>query len=400
VVAGILARGIDLRPRHIVASSQSSRWIALVLTFVVTFGTFFIVREALYLSPEEATLAKDAGATLDEQQAEAKTVDLMNNKPAGKITLAEEYLHRFRRSGKWFAWLLWPEMRFVGSAGIKGSVAMTLLSSLDTAMGWVIIALLLVTLWHAMRRRDWLWLGLAVYCAALCINWPNPNARYLVPVAPLVLWGVIRGVQLIALRDETAPEDSPLPMPTRRLPRAAIVGFTFSVFVCSGILYATDVKVAHADDFYAAYEGRQYQGLIAASYYLNRHSLDDRELGVSEKYINLGRPRASKSGLRVAVMLTNRVVQVVPMNKADEPVVPKTINYNRRQRIRWYLYQQPISPWRVWHFRVPAWLQEAMTKEPVGPESGGWVLYRVVDGKWVGIDLREVRAWPTRVPGL
>jgi hypothetical protein len=400
LVAGILARGIDLRPRRIATSSAPKQWSALALTLVVTFGTFFIVREALYLSPEEAAAAKDAGATLDEQQtlAEAKTVDLMNNKPAGKITLAEEYMRRFRRSGKWFAWLLWPEMRFLGSAGIKGSAAMMLLSSVDTMMGWVIILLLLVTLANAIRTRDWIWLALAVYCAALCLNWPNPNARYLVPVAPLALWGVIRGVQILANRPRNAPDSPARPM--CRLPRIAIASFIVSIFVCSGILYATDVTVAHSDNFYSVYEGRQYEGLIAASHYLNGYGFGDRELGVSEKYINLGRPRASKSGLRVAVMLTNRVVQIVPMNKADEPVVPKTINYTRKQRIHWYLYQQPISPWRLWHFRVPGWLQEAMTREPVGPESGGWVLYRNIDGRWVGVDVREVRGWPTRVPGM
>ena len=52
-----------------------------------------------------------------------------------------------------------------------------------------------------------------------------------------------------------------------------MVSFIFSVFLCSGILYATDVKVAHSDDFYSAYEGRQYEGLIAASHYLNQHGL-------------------------------------------------------------------------------------------------------------------------------
>jgi len=86
--------------------------------------------------------------------------------------------------------------------------------------------------------------------------------------------------------------------------------------------------------------------------------------------------------------------------------------------VKFALFQLPISPWRVWHFRLPAALQKALSREDVPPPSAGWVLYRYVapvnvtiplplphvmtvqQAKWVKIDVPVVHNWPTRVPGM
>ena len=44
---------------------------------------------------------------------------------------------------------------------------------------------------------------------------------------------------------------------------------------------------------------------------------------------------------------------------------------DRSRHIKYFLYQQPISPWRVWHFRIPAWLQKTLSREEVGPVERG-----------------------------
>src|SRR5207237_115848 len=132
-------------------------------------------------------------------------------------------------------------------------------------------------------------------------------------------------------------------------------------------------------DFYGRYEGGLDQSLISCIKYLNIRGMNDGELAVSEWYTNLGRKRQSKFGLRATVMLSNRVVKSMP-GKWDAGDVTKArfISWTRSRHIKYFLYQQPISPWRVWHFRLPRGLQKALSREEVGPPSAGWVLYRYV----------------------
>ena len=142
--------------------------------------------------------------------------------------------------------------------------------------------------------------------------------------------------------------------------------------------------------------------------------MGDGDLAVSEIYTNLGKRRISKAGLRAAVMLSDVVVKSVPDRVGDDPMRGKFLASARSKHVKWYLYQAPISPWRLWHFRVPAWLQKSLSHEEVPPESGGWILYRyvppvnsfvplpmsqvvtLVPGKWVKVDVPTSHHWPTR----
>ena len=110
--------------------------------------------------------------------------------------------------------------------------------------------------------------------------------------------------------------------------------------------------------------------------------------------------RASKFGLRATVMLTGLEVINVPLDAADDPASMKFIRWHRQHRVvQWYLFQHEISPWRVWHFRVPAAVQEWMSGKPVAKPSAGWVLFRR-GTQWEQVDVPRVQGWPTHVPGL
>ena len=67
--------------------------------------------------------------------------------------------------------------------------------------------------------------------------------------------------------------------------------------------------------------------------------------------------------------------------------------------MRYYLYYPPVSPWRVWHFRMP-WLQRMVTGETAIPNNPHWVLYALEDGRAVKVDPPPSGDWPTRLPGL
>jgi hypothetical protein len=392
LVAGLLLRGRRLplnraSARELLAATSNACRAALILSLIATIGTFFGERHALKLSPQQEQLAKEAGATFDEPQppqtAESKTLDLITAKATPKKGLLQEYFDRVRDSGKWFSWLLWPVMRFFASGG-------KLIDWVDSALGWPVLMLLAAAAIQGARRRQWVWLALGAYCGALCLNWPNPNARYLVPVAPLIIWGVVRGIELIGhgVRWQV-------------FHRRAIVVFFASIFLCNGMLYAVDLYVARSSRFYAHYEGGLDRSLIDAAAYINSQGLGARRLAVSEEYINLNKRRASKFGLRATVMLTGLEVINVPLDAADDPTSMKFVRWHRQHRVvQWYLFQHEISPWRVWHFRVPARVQEWMSGRPVARPSAGWVLFRRAGSQWEQVDIPRVQGWPTHVPGV
>ena len=257
VIGGILVRGYALplsrkRLDEWLASIRSGPWIGLFVSFVVTTGTFLVVRQALMISHEQKLEAEEAGASFDETQqtTESKNVDIFNGKQNVKMTFTQEMIKRVRESGKWFSWLLWPELRFAG--GVK------LLSSIDTICGWLLIVPLAVTGWSGVRKREWMWLGIAIYCVALCLNWPNPNARYLVPIAPILIWGMLHGIRIIFARYGRLKLAVPL-----------IGLIVASVAIANVALYSVDVWVARSRDFYGRYEGGLDQSLISCVKYLN-----------------------------------------------------------------------------------------------------------------------------------
>jgi hypothetical protein len=352
------------------------QWLAVILSLVVTLGTFIGLREAMALTPEQAKLAREAGVEFGEDMTEvvpdeAETLALITieTRPEKReLTVAEQIQKRILDAGRWFSWLLWQPMRFVA--------ALKAFSWIDRLLGWTVIACLVMTVIRAIPRRQWIWPAVGMYCAVLCLNWPNPNARYLVPVAPLIIWGVVAALSSMALPSWP------------RVRRFAIYAFIGMILLCNSALYAIEVRVARSDNFYEMYEGGLHTSLISACHYLNQYQLRDRDLGVSNNYQNLGRTRRSKFGMRATIMLTEHVV------------LETQKGLSRRFCGRLKFWQEPVSPWRVWHFRLPAWLQERLSDVPVERETAGWVLYRLRGGQLYEVPVPPVTDWPTRVPGF
>ncbi|HTL29805.1 MAG TPA: hypothetical protein VL282_11305, partial [Tepidisphaeraceae bacterium] len=282
---------------------------------------------------------------------------------------------------------------------LLGALAFPL--SLDVVVGWMMILSILGATIIAARRNQWVLIAALIYSAALCLNWPNPNSRYLVPIAPLLIWGAIAGLQI---------QD---PRITRIWPWARpilLTVFIATLILSNLMLFGTDAWIARSGDFYARYEAGLDKNLINICAYLKKQCLNDRDVAVNERYTNMGKTRFSKFGVRATVMLSDLVTKYVPNKYAGDPTSQKSFyNWARRYKVKYYLVQQPISPWRVWHFRLSASLQQSLTHEPVEYESGGWQLYKIVDkgpptpnnAPYASlINVPEVKNWPRRVPGL
>jgi hypothetical protein len=193
------------------------------------------------------------------------------------------------------------------------------------------------------------------------------------PMVALAL-GTLAGVWLLRLWARTGGKrtaDRP-----SGVARLAVWAFVGSVALVNGALYAVELKVFRSGDFYRNYEAGFNDDLIRACYELNQRGIGDAELAVAERYVNLGRARKSKYAVRAAVLLSGRSVQTVPDRWAGEPRAP-LLRWAQRRKVTYYIDQRPSVPWRVWHFVLPRWLNEALVREPLGPDSGGWVLYQL-----------------------
>jgi len=265
-------------------------------------------------------------------------------------------------------------------------------------IGWAILIPLLVQGWRAAWSMQWIWVAILVYSFALALNWPRANARYIVPIAPLIVLGVFKFFQIVRER-----------FPTKNVANVSnvLLGyFIASILLCNGALYGCDVWAAHSNNFYETYEAGLNRDLIYASHWLNEHPPKDGQIALCEKYVNLGRVGFSRMGLRATTMLTGKAIVATPRRytrNGDPRSNPYFLAWARSPEIgvKYVLFQADVSPWRLFHFRVP-WLQEAMTGEPAVDTGAGWRLYEIPPSgdECIRVSVPPAPNWPTRVPGM
>ncbi|GIW75219.1 MAG: hypothetical protein KatS3mg104_0282 [Phycisphaerae bacterium] len=406
-------------------SNQSRQWWTAIFCILAIISTWLGTRYSLELTAEQLQAIKDAGGSsvmeeeVSEVPSDAASVELIPITAKGETSVIEEYAQRVIRSGKWFSWLLWHPTRFAGPLN-------KWLDSTVSLIGWLVIVLLG---WMAVRRLikgELLWFSLALYCGGLCLNWPNPNARYFVPVAGLIILGT-----LLAIRDLGQVLDHK-PIDWSKWIRR---GFVYSIILCNVALYGVDVLVMRSSNFYDTFEAGQHRDLVNIAHYLlnlppepDRTKVSEKEfwafapyrprdgaIMINERYENLDRVRFSKAGMRAMVLLTDLNIKPLDkgLSKFTSPSDPATsesgkrfptrmIRTVRRLKVDWVLIQSPAVPWRVWHFRIPLEWYRMFSRYPDRPPSGGWTLYRYNpnEGDLLPQPVPAVDGWPKRVPGM
>ena len=109
------------------------------------------------------------------------------------VRLSSRSTGRLACSGEWFAKLLWP----VGNSG-RGMGPVRLLS---VAIGTLLMVPLGAMLVDGSRRREWIWIGLGIYCLYFIATWLTANERYFVPIAMLLVVGMYRGADVLTAGD-------------------------------------------------------------------------------------------------------------------------------------------------------------------------------------------------------
>jgi len=405
VVGAILLSG-EIVPR------ANRRWAAAVLTAAATIGAFVGIRHGLRqlgADAAPATVATStsttlpAGAVVVEEVSEAPgspdgdgpgvvrnvdtdklSRDLYDIMPSSGLPLLRE---RLGAAGVWAGTAFWMPA--------KVAVSDRRIAAVVNVFGWGLIAVMGVWAVSLARRRQWVGLGVLAYGLMLVVRWSSANERYLLPLAPLLILGVWWGMErAAALRP--AVESWPWWRPTCRALAAALIG---SVALCNATLYGIDAYIARSSHFYDLHHGGRTRPLVDMAAYLTGRDLRDGELAVSPLYININRPAANSFGIRVMNVLTDRTIRTVPRQVCEGEPNDALLAWAGERGVRYYLYYPPVSPWRVWHFRMP-WLQRMVTGETAIPNNPHWVLYALEDGRAVKVDPPPSGDWPTRLPGL
>ena len=341
-------------------------WLSAVLTGLVALGTFYGARYELdHMSlsgpgnPDAATYAANEHPIVRDLRG---------------------FVRRLPKSGVWFCNLLAEE----GAVGAS-------LKQVRTAafvIGWGLLALFLAGMVPFVRKFNWVMPGAFAYSVGFFGIWDNPLPRYLVPVAPFLILGILNGIDLLG-RVGRAPA-------WRRLSLVAMVGLFVGIAVCNLSLYAVDVWILHSDDVYGTYLAGQAKPLIAIAEYMKKNDVKDGE--VVRAFVTRDKQGVSPTmgrllDIRGLFLLINRTILTLPRDMVDGPPNAEVTKWAVDRGARFYIENPPINPWRVWHFRVP-WLQKLVTGRPVGETNPYYILYELRGGQF-----RQVRVpdWNGRI---
>ncbi|MBC8107904.1 MAG: hypothetical protein H7Z14_15050, partial [Anaerolineae bacterium] len=363
------------------------------LTISITILSFYSVRWAVnYFAPK--TVAFEALAQIDPSAilGDTQLTETGGTKAPDIFTGTRGrsgYVTRLLGYGTWFSYLLWQPMRLGTGSHAIWYVA--------TALGWIVALIGLVAVVDAIKKYQWLLPAVALYTLALCLNWPQATARYLVPISPLILLMVVRGLQLLQAKAAT---------PSHRTIWKTIGAIGVgSVVLCNLVLYVEEVRIMRSSRFADRYEAGLNTGLVAAAQYLTDKNVGNWQTAVNPEYININKRRMSPTGLRILTMLTGKAALQVPEKYTRAPYkIPNDRDFRKqfiaKHKVAFYLEQPKISPWRVSHYRM-AWLQKWLTGQEPEEIEAGWRLYQC-DGASTPIPvvLRSAVEFPKRVPGL
>ena len=372
-------------------------WATLALATVVTFGSFYAIRWGMkYFAPARVEFEDTAAVDMSAVASDTEVIEGFKETQEPALITGTKghstYATRLAGFGTWYSYLLWQPLRLAAGVDAIWWVA--------TLVGWIVALIVFAGVWPDAWRGRWLLPAALLYTLALALNWPHAVARYLVPIAPLIVLSIVRGIDV--LRHAT---DARGRMGWRKLVTVLGAGGIGAVVLCNLALYSIDVWVMRSRNFYDRYEAGLNKGLMAAAQYLSEQHVGHWQTCVNPEYINLNKRRMSPTGLRILTMLTGKAALQLPRKYTEPPYkLPKDTEFRRKfislNRVRYYLEQPKVSPWRVWHFRMGG-LQEWITGAPAQDTGAGWKLY-VCDGASmpVQVELPKEPEYPTRVPGF
>ena len=287
--------------------------------------------------------------------------------------------YRLATLGRWIPRLFWPVFSSKPIDKVYGA---------DNIIGWGMLACFLVAMPGALRARNWLYLGTLGYLVVLSAWCTRPVARYLVVVAPLLILGMLDG--LAVLRDRFGSVKS-----MRVALKTIAIVWVGSTLLANVTLWAVDVWVAQGGKYYDRFHGGEDGELVDIAAYLNQQGIHHWQVAINESRIDVSGPQSNTPSLRLLYVMTGRCMGVLPTKTATVPQDPKAAAWAVSRNVRYVVWRPDTSPWRLWHFRMPAY-QQWRTHELVAWRPM-YELYEVTPTGLSKVELVRRRDWQDHV---
>ena len=297
------------------------------------------------------------------------------------LSVVGEYLNRLANLPAWFGWTFFVPTRAIGGpAGF----------ALNAVVGGMILGLVLLAGVRAAGRRSYVYFGAIAYVLTLCAAWPHVNNRYVVPVLPFLMGGVLEGLRELAHGTRWRA--------IRRVVAATLQhAFILAFFVVNGAMFLVDAWVARSPsalDFYTRYEAGIHLPLIEAGAELNQSENQAARIAVSHRYENLGERWEYPTARRELAYIADVNAIVVPKEFTGWGV-KKLQQWARDNGIDFYVHQNPTVPGRFWHFRLTREEHGRIMGDLPGPHMDAFALYEMRDHAEPG---RPPRLWLDPLP--
>lgn len=340
----------------------NKRWLCMALCVAAAFGTFALLYGSnVGLEKNDHIVWSTVRLPIDSgEPVAARLANLVN-------------------AGTWLADILWPPVK-----KLAWNAALLTASS---AAGWLLWPFIFAFTISQARRKQWMLAGILLYIVVLICRWALPEGRYLLPFIPVLLLALWNGVDLVA--DWLTREYSFRASRWKRPVLAAVFG---SVLLCNLALYAIDMAVMRSRNFYSVYLAGEYQPLLDIAQYIRRNVPPGEVISINSSYDNMGKHEYNRVGVAATALLTDRIMEPSPDKVGVHGPSTLLVEWAQKRRIRYFVFRAPISPWRLWHFRVPG-LQRRFTGEMDIPTNPFWQLYIIENGR-----AREVRDIPPAPP--
>ena len=344
---------------------------------VLCAATFAVTRKAM--KSQAARLGRTAQTAVQHDKA-SSAFDREKKILTGVFAPGvRTYLRRVTKAGHWLTYLLCPP-----AVAVPGR----LLPLVANLVGWAGIVLYSAWAFAAARRREWIGLGVAVGCGAVVVMWGRPVPRYWAPLAPLLVLGIWKGIDMLIQPARSSAR--------RGLVRAAAGVLLGSTLLVNVAILAVNAYVARSARYAAVCLAGEYEEMLQIAAFLRGQGLRDGELAVDVQYQDINRRGRNVWAHRVLGLLTDREIRsgmrVTPASLADGSAAMQA----RREGVRFFLVRSDRAISRLWHFRVaPA------GGAPQAEDGPYYVLYKLNDDRLAAVeDLPEISDGLRRVPGM
>ncbi len=296
---------------------------------------------------------------------------------------------RMMNAGSWVSDFLWPiaEMTKLSKWPLIAA----------NLVGWGLYGIMGLYVWRMLKRGEWLWMGVVLYMVVLSFAWGQPVGRYMVPIAPLLMLGLMQGFLRLGMKTREEPGRDRIPAVVGRLARPALGVVLATTLLCNLPALGLVVSVIHSKDFAGRYLAGQYAELNGYARYLQGQNLRDDEVALNYGFGEGRRGWASPFVVRSLHLMLDRTLMTVGREQCNGEPNAKLLEWARanKVKIRFYFLRPEAQPKRFWHIRG-----DLLHKGKAAENVPYFQLYELKESGFVKVEVAPYDEPIRRVPGM